>query len=480
MNFSSSLMSGMGISLGGLEIATDFLFANPEFYEPELTEIKTTISNKPKESIQKNVKTVKPKVNRETIINKFSIIKTKPVLVSDEVIENSSLVKDVDDFDFSFDITVDNNKSVKVTDIEETDAEALTVMEKLNASNDVDNKYEDIIEEEDAFDIEDIEDDNIDFENDTFDIEADDLDIEETENSEDDTYDIDSLDFDTDVSEQEDDNSADEFDIDSLDFEEDEDKLDGDESDSRVFDIDSLTLDEEDEDDLLVDDVKDIVSSDKIFNQQPSKNNAIDIEDEQDSDDELNIDINEDELGISEDEPDIEDELDIAIEDEIGLDIKQDNITKPKKNSEKSTINEVNNTYANKNPEYDAEIIALKNKIAAMEKQMQIGTSDKTIKDTSELKRKNNNFNEDDSLDDLVTGIKPGVKQVQSSKYDKYTVLNVEQLYSYVRQFMINNGLHKNTIDIAILNQKFGEANIKKLIQKSYLIKIGKGVTTGI
>ena len=55
-------MNGMGISLGSLEIATDFLYANTDLYEPELTEVKTTISHKPCKPII-TVKPIKPKVS---------------------------------------------------------------------------------------------------------------------------------------------------------------------------------------------------------------------------------------------------------------------------------------------------------------------------------------------------------------------------------------------------------------------------------
>jgi hypothetical protein len=40
-------------------------------------------------------------------------------------------------------------------------------------------------------------------------------------------------------------------------------------------------------------------------------------------------------------------------------------------------------------------------------------------------------------------------------------------------------GVDRKTIDLSALNNKFGDANIKKLIKKSYLITMGKGVTAG-
>ena len=57
--------------------------------------------------------------------------------------------------------------------------------------------------------------------------------------------------------------------------------------------------------------------------------------------------------------------------------------------------------------------------------------------------------------------------------------MTTEQLYKYVRQFMIKLGVDKRPVDLSALNTEFGEKNIKKLIIKSYLIKIGKGVTIG-
>ena len=41
---------------------------------------------------------------------------------------------------------------------------------------------------------------------------------------------------------------------------------------------------------------------------------------------------------------------------------------------------------------------------------------------------------------------------------------------------MNSMGVNRRTVDIKILNDKFGEINIKKLIQKSYLIKIKESV----
>lgn len=72
------------------------------------------------------------------------------------------------------------------------------------------------------------------------------------------------------------------------------------------------------------------------------------------------------------------------------------------------------------------------------------------------------------------------VKEEAGSKYDKYTVMNINALYSNVSRYMISKGVKNKPIDINELNEKFGPENIKKLIVKQYLIKTKKGVTVGL
>ena len=65
------------------------------------------------------------------------------------------------------------------------------------------------------------------------------------------------------------------------------------------------------------------------------------------------------------------------------------------------------------------------------------------------------------------------------SNIDKYSQLDTNVLYKYVRHFMIQSGVQKHPIDIQVLADKFGSENINKLIRKSYLIKTTKGITIG-
>ena len=85
-----------------------------------------------------------------------------------------------------------------------------------------------------------------------------------------------------------------------------------------------------------------------------------------------------------------------------------------------------------------------------------------------------------DSLDDKKLSHKATNPTVEGSKYDKYTVMNIDALYNVVMSFMIKKGVKQKPVDLNELNLEFGTENIKKLIVKQYLIKTKKGVTVGL
>ena len=76
-DFSKNLTSSMGISLGGLEVVTDFLFTNPEFYESDLADVKNNVFGQ-NVTRQHYEKPVKPKKTKESIMHKFSILQYTP------------------------------------------------------------------------------------------------------------------------------------------------------------------------------------------------------------------------------------------------------------------------------------------------------------------------------------------------------------------------------------------------------------------
>lgn len=66
-----------------------------------------------------------------------------------------------------------------------------------------------------------------------------------------------------------------------------------------------------------------------------------------------------------------------------------------------------------------------------------------------------------------------------NSKIEYYSSLDINSLFKEVKAFADKQGLSRKIIDKKVLENQFGRANINKLILKSYLISIGKGVTFG-
>ena len=75
--------------------------------------------------------------------------------------------------------------------------------------------------------------------------------------------------------------------------------------------------------------------------------------------------------------------------------------------------------------------------------------------------------------------VKPVDRQVSDLDINKYSGMEIDELYKYVKSFLIKNNVKSSAIDKSILDKNFGAANINKLIMKSYLILLGKKVTIG-
>ena len=70
-------------------------------------------------------------------------------------------------------------------------------------------------------------------------------------------------------------------------------------------------------------------------------------------------------------------------------------------------------------------------------------------------------------------------REVDNSKMDYYSSLDIQSLFAEVKKFAQQRGLSRQIIDRKLLEDNFGKANINRLILKSYLISINKGVTFG-
>lgn len=410
------ILANPGMSLGNMELAIDYM-SNSDEYEPELSDIKQLIHNKKPVHNEKKL-VVKPKVTKEWLINKYSLVANKPVTTKDNILDNSVIVREDIDFDFSFE--EETTISTKNTDSESlvnTDNNDQTIKINTNDSINLEIDLNDDIEDDLDIDIE----DNIGIE--------DDLDIE------------DNLDIDI----------EDELDIDI------EDDLD------------------------IEDDIEDYIESENNINNDID--NIVDIDTELDIEDDLDIDIDA--------ELDIDDNEDLFRGDTEKLESTNSKIINT--NSIDNDIGSTNCSHTKK--DNNIQIIkdtTLENeKIADLERQLQEQKrQNELLKQINDLKKKNNELlvkqNEEvpnktkDNNNSKVDNINIIIENNSvGNKYDKYTSMNIEALYENVKSFMIIKGVKHNVIDIQLLNEEFGTENIRKLVNKQYLIKTKKGVTIG-
>lgn len=422
-NFSKNLTSSMGISLGGLEVVTDFLFTNPEFYESDLADVKNNIfgQNVTKQHYEKPVK---PKKTKEAIMHKFSILQYTPVIQSDEVLESPILVGD--DTDFDFDFVEENQNTVDNIEDDSEVLEANSLMQRLSSMN---NVNESIIEDTD------IEIENDEYSNNDIDIETDDdIEIEEdTTETEDDDFELDDSDFE----------------IEDSDFEIEDDEIETDDSDDFEIEDDNTEIEDEgtfSNDELqIIDDFENDFTPSTINSTNNSSNESYE-----------------------------EDEIDLDFEDDItDEDI---NIDEDVESAKKPTLN--NNT--NDNSHNNEEFKQMQQRFTEMEKQLQELKSGVTKEQASNIKDSVNKVSDTDDIDKLLDSHRKTKSNTNTDKYERYNLMSIEALYSEVKVYMIKMGVKTRAVELAALNEKFGELNIRKLIQKSYLIKIGsKGVTVG-
>lgn len=151
MNF--GLLSSFSISLGDLELATDYVNNEDSNLSSEVDTIKQTVFNKPATKKSKRA-IIKPEITHEKLMKKFSIIKPEALNIDSELIEDTTDIslEDVGDFTFSF---------------EAPEPEKDKIDEILEASDDEDETYEDepYVDEDKDNDIDDKEEDELNLDN---------------------------------------------------------------------------------------------------------------------------------------------------------------------------------------------------------------------------------------------------------------------------------------------------------------------------
>lgn len=475
----------MGISLGGLELATDYLFANTDLYEPELTEIKSTISNKPAAQSIKVIKPVKPKLTRENIIERFSIQHTKPVATSDEVLDISDeIVVAPVSFDESLDVFNETTDESKDTQNNSEESAALDLYSRLQGNT------------------------NMTFENNENSLIDDDFnEVDEAEDTDESDLDsmLDSVDLDD---EDEEDNTDQDLDamLDGVDFGDDDEFGFESEEEEPVTKatipnivtpkpIDPIVKPEAKQPEPAVVESTSDNTDDDLYSELENEldGDGDEEEDGQDLDSMLD-DVDFGDMGFEDEDPDTEDKESVIeqpktkpVENKVKP-VVQDIQAKQKVVKENKSISDavkaMRSAPQNKeNNNAEAEIQKLKEQIASMNKEIQGLHESKASQKASELREVNNKKVAGKAVEALVSEQKP-VKKPDSTKniqgmYRRYSTMTTDELYKLVKNYMITNGVSKKPIELSNLYLKFGEANIKGLIQKSYLIKVQKGVTIG-
>lgn len=531
------MMSGMGISLGGLEIATDYLYANPEFYEPDLTEVKATISNKPNKQLKPRVKPVKPKVSKESIISKYSIIQPKLKVTADEVIEDDMVVQDDKDFDFSFDdFDMGDSKQGQleneVSNIDETDeqteeqvvsdADLINQMLMQQLAGRASEVYESNSDSEDEDEVEnkmDMDENELDNEMDEDDALLNEMFGNEEDDSDSDDELIAEM-FDDEDSEEESESYGEESDTEeiekapvSFEVQAPQNQVESADSTQEIedADIDSEESDMEDDDDLLnemfddEDDNYDEEETDSYENGDTDENGLVDNtedeayneenelnsaeyeqdsseDDEEESDDDLlaemyGDDIDESEYDENEDDSDIEENEDYPEleDDEPEIDVSG---SESKSSSLATSISENQKSIEEKSRE-QVQGINVSNESKVTSENSEESLQKKLAEAMAEIERLKNGSSKPADKEEATKDDASDKIENKKDKYMMYAGMSTEKLYSQVKEFMIASNVSKKPVDLAVLYDKFGDANVKKLIHKSYLIKLGKGVTIG-
>lgn len=521
MNF--GLLSSFSISLGDLELATDYVNNEDSNLSSEVDTIKQTVFNKPATKKSKRA-IVKPEITHEKLMKKFSIIKPEALNIDSELIEDTTDIslEDVGDFTFSF---------------EAPEPEKDKIDEILETSDDEDETYEDEPYEDEDEDS-DIDDDK----------EADELNLDNILDEDDD---IDNEDENSDeVSDEsrglaalqlqqmlktqqnsppaQEETDKEELNLDNI-LDEDDDIDEEDESyneDEESTDLDDILneedddTDEEDEDEDLsaflkqVNAVKQATQTDNKINKaitetpkqqeevkqtQVEKVEAININNSSTKEKELELEAEK--LRLEREKLELENkklELEkLKAEQELArfkdMDIqeiirkaqeealkklqesqaenKESNIKKESKgniNSEQKVEKPIQEKVENK-----AEVTKPKQ---AVEKPKQV-----VKKEVTPIKSHNIVDNIDDEIGKVKT-TRPVQEMHQENKnpYAIYDNMAMDSLSATVKKYMIANGVKLKPISEETLNNKFGKNNIKKLIRASYLISTGKGITMGI
>lgn len=117
--------------------------------------------------------------------------------------------------------------------------------------------------------------------------------------------------------------------------------------------------------------------------------------------------------------------------------------------------------------------------LAELEKRNKLALQTQMKRSTNELKNTTSMQKEKQPISNIKNEA-PVQKQIHTiTKEQMYSNMEIDALYNEVKKYLSSRGVKKVAISKEELEKEFGKSNISKLIIKSYLILIGKGVTIG-
>ena len=514
MNF--GLLSSFSISLGDLELATDYVNNEDSNLSSEVDTIKQTVFNKPATKKSKRA-IIKPEITHEKLMKKFSIIKPEALNIDSELIEDTTDIslEDVGDFTFSF---------------EAPEPEKDKIDKILEASDDEDETYEDepYVDEDEDNDIDnDKDEDELNLDN-ILD-EDDDIDNEDDEPDEvsDESRGLAALQLQQMLKTQQnsppaqEETEEDELNLDNILDEDDDIDTDEDESDNEdeespnldnILNEDEDDEDEDEDEDLSaflkqVNTVNTIKQTDNKINKtvtelpkqqeevkQSQVNNVEAVNVNNSSTKEKELELEAEKLRLEREKLELENkklELEkLKAEQELAR-FKDMDIQEIIRKAQEEALKKLKESQAeNKESNIKKEIKENINSEQKIEKPIQEKVENKAeVTKPKQVVKKEvtpiKSHNIVDNIDDEIGKVKTArhiqeIHQENKNPYAIYDNMAMDSLSATVKKYMIANGVKLKPISEETLNNKFGKNNIKKLIRASYLISTGKGITMGI
>ena len=258
--------------------------------------------------------------------------------------------------------------------------------------------------------------------------------------------------------------------------------------------IDDDTFDDGDDifsdDDDIIDETEFIEEDEDTFDDEDDT--LADTDDSLDGTDNEKKQFNSKDTTVTEEaEHDEYDDIDLDEEDELSEILNRAGVTsvEHKKIKEETVKQQVKKTQTTEKQDNslddeikkrDAELIKLRKMYELKQKEREVEELRRKLGDETEASvKKHEAVKSEKPAEKKASSLGLSIKEKTDIEVEDYSSMPIGKLYETVSKYMIQNGVSKGPIDISVLSKKFGASNINNLLKKSYLIRMGKGVTVG-